>query len=67
MPSFTSKYTKKHPIIFSHLLERLTLLIIITFGETIIGIADCFKPNEFSIDSILIFVIVACLFFCLYN
>ncbi|MBA4524344.1 low temperature requirement protein A [Lactobacillus acidophilus] len=63
LPSFTSKYTKKHPIIFSHLLERLTLLIIITFGETIIGIADCFKPNEFSIDSILIFVIVACLFF----
>lgn len=63
LPSFTGKYTKKHPIIFSHLLERLTLLIIITFGETIIGIADYFKPSNFSIISILIFIIVAGLFF----
>lgn len=28
LPSLTGKYTKQHPIIFSHLLERLTLLII---------------------------------------
>lgn len=63
LPAFTGKYTKKHPIIFSHLLERLTLLIIITFGETIIGIADYFKPNNFSIFSVLIFLIVASLFF----
>ncbi|MGI1819966.1 low temperature requirement protein A [Lactobacillus johnsonii] len=63
LPSFTGKYTKKHPIIFSHLLERLTLLIIITFGETIIGIADYFKPSEFSINSILVFITVASLFF----
>lgn len=63
LPAFTGKFTKKHPIIFSHLLERLTLLIIITFGETIIGIADYFKPNVFSIFSILIFLIVAGLFF----
>ena len=32
------KYTIKHPIIFPHLLERLNLLVIIIFGETIIGI-----------------------------
>lgn len=63
LPAFTGKYTKKHPIIFSHLLERLTLLIIITFGETIIGIADYFKPSEFSIISILVFLTVASLFF----
>lgn len=63
LPSFTGKYTQKHPIIFSHLLERLTLLIIITFGETIIGIADYFKPSEFSINSVLIFITVASLFF----
>ena len=63
LPAFTGKITKKHPIIFSHLLERLTLLIIITFGETIIDIADYFKPTHFSIFSILIFLIVAGLFF----
>lgn len=63
LPSLTGKYTKKHPIIFSHLLERLTLLIIITFGETIIGIAEYFTPDVFSISSVLIFIIVAGLFF----
>lgn len=63
MPAFTGKLTKQHPIIFSHLLERLTLLIIITFGETIIGIADYFKPSDFSIFSIFVFIIVASLFF----
>ena len=64
LPSFTGKYTnKKHPIIFSHLLERLTLLIIITFGETIIGIADYFKPSNSSINSIFVFFTVASLFF----
>lgn len=63
LPSLTGKYTSKHPIIFSHLLERLTLLIIITFGETIIGIADYFKPDRFSLSSIFVFIIVASLFF----
>lgn len=62
-PGLTGTYTKKHPIIFSHLLERLTLLIIITFGETIVGIAPYFTPEHFSIWSILIFMIVANLFF----
>jgi low temperature requirement protein LtrA len=63
LPAFTGKVALHHPIIFSHLLERLTLLIIITFGETIIGIADYFTPQNFSIWSCLIFLIVASLFF----
>ncbi|HAT54445.1 MAG TPA: low temperature requirement protein A [Lactobacillus sp.] len=62
-PSFTGKYTKHHPIIFSHLLERLTLLTIITFGETIVGIAGFFTKSSFRLTSILIFLIVASLFF----
>ena len=49
MPILTTKYTIKHPIIFPHLLERLNLLVIIIFGETIIGIADYFRPNTFSL------------------
>lgn len=63
LPGFTGKYTRQHPVIFSHLLERLTLLIIIVFGETIIGVADYFALSKLSGVSILIFVIVACLFF----
>lgn len=63
LPAFTGKYTKQHPIIFSHLLERLTLLIIIVFGETIMGIANYLQLSRLSWVSILIFAIVACLFF----
>lgn len=62
-PAFTGKYTKYHPIIFSHLLERLTALIIVMFGETIVGIAGYFTQPRFSIQSLLIFVTVVALFF----
>lgn len=62
-PGFTGTYTQAHPIVFSHLLERLTLLIIITFGEMIVGIARYFTPSTLSGRSILIFSIVASLFF----
>ncbi|TSO25504.1 low temperature requirement protein A [Lactobacillus sp. LL6] len=62
MPSLMKNYTLKHPIIFSHFLERLNLLIIIIFGETIIGTADYFRPQTLSIYSIFIFIIVAGLF-----
>lgn len=62
-PGFTGRYTHKHPIIFSHLLERLTELSIVMFGETIVGIANYFTRTSFSVISILIFVIVASLFF----
>lgn len=63
IPAFTGKHTQKHPIIFSHLLERLTALIIIMFGETIVGISKYFTQNTFSIQSIMIFIIVVSLFF----
>lgn len=63
LPATTGKFTSKHPIIFSHLLERLTLLIIITFGETIIGIAAYFQPQTFGLVSIFVFLIVIALYF----
>ena len=47
---------------FPHLIERLSLLVIITFGEMIIGIAPFFKGEVLSIWSVLIFMIVASLF-----
>ena len=62
-PGFTGRYTHKHPIIFAHLLERLTELSIVMFGETIVGIANYFTRTSFSFISILIFGIVASLFF----
>lgn len=63
MPTLTRKETVKHPIIFPHFLERLNLLIIVIFGETIIGAADYFRIQTLSIYSVLIFLIVALLFF----
>lgn len=63
LPATTGKYTRQHPIIFSHILERLTLLIIVTFGETIIGIADYFKPETFNLTSVFVFLIVVTLYF----
>ncbi|MCI1894233.1 MAG: low temperature requirement protein A [Lactobacillus sp.] len=62
-PAFTGKLTRKHPIIFSHLLERVTELSIVLFGETIVGIAGYFTRQTFSVVSVLIFLIVASLFF----
>ncbi|KRM23422.1 low temperature requirement protein A [Latilactobacillus graminis] len=63
LPAFTGKYTRRHPIIFAHLLERLTALIILMFGETIVGIADYFTQDNFTIYSLLIFISVVSLFF----
>lgn len=62
-PAFTGKYTRHNPIIFSHLVERLTALIIVMFGETIINIAGYFTRSSFSLQSIMIFITVAALFF----
>ena len=62
-PAFTGRYTRRHPIIFPHLLERLTALTIVMFGETIVGIAGYFTRTTFGIGSVLIFLTVAALFF----
>ncbi len=50
------------PMNFPHLVERLSLLVIITFGEMIIGVADYFRPDRLSVLSVLIFLIVVSLF-----
>lgn len=51
-----------HPINFPHLLERLTLITIITFGETLINIAPYFTQQTFGVPSLLIFGSVCMLF-----
>ncbi|OTN91539.1 low temperature requirement protein A [Enterococcus faecium] len=50
------------PINFPHLIERLSLFTIITFGEMIIGIAPFFGEKQLSIWSFVIFSIVVSLF-----
>lgn len=45
-----------------HLIERISLLVIITFGEMIMGLADFFTIENFSIHSILYFIIMVNLF-----
>ena len=62
-PILTKNESRQHPIIFSHLLERLNMLIVIIFGETIIGVAEYFKVDTFNFYSILIFLVVGFLFF----
>ncbi|MGM5693908.1 low temperature requirement protein A [Streptococcus suis] len=47
---------------FPHLIERLSLLVIITFGESLIGISEHFSAEDFSWESILIFLILTNLF-----
>lgn len=62
LPSFFTTDMKQHPIIFSHLLERLTLLVIITFGEMIINIADYFTLKNLTLTSVFVLIIVGSLF-----
>lgn len=56
--------TKSFPfqINLPHLIERISLLVIITFGEMIMGLADFFTLEHFSIHSILYFIIMINLF-----
>lgn len=62
LPAFFVKDFEARPINFPHLVERITLLVIITFGEMIIGIAPFFTIKTFDIYGILVFFIVAHLF-----
>ena len=49
-------------IVLPHLIERLSLLVIITFGEMIMGLANFFTIENFSIYSVLYFIIMLSLF-----
>ena len=50
------------PVNFPHLMERLSLLVIITFGELLIGISNRFSSENFSWQSLAIFMTVTNLF-----
>ena len=53
---------KHYQVNLPHLIERISLLVIITFGEMIMGLANFFTIENFSIYSVLYFIIMLSLF-----
>ena len=53
---------KHYQVNLPHLIERISLLVIITFGEMVVGLASFFTVENFSIYSVLNFVIMLSLF-----
>ena len=62
MPIILTRHTSLFQINLPHRIERISLLVIITFGEMIMGLADFFTLENFSIHSILYFIIMVNLF-----
>ena len=62
MPSILLNKDKHYQVNLPHLIERISLLVIITFGEMIMGLANFFTIENFSIYSVLYFIIMLSLF-----
>lgn len=62
MPINMTRNAKHFQVNLHHLIERISLLVIITFGEMIMGLANFFTIENFSIYSVLYFMIMLSLF-----
>lgn len=62
MPIILLSKDKHYQVNLPHLIERISLLVIITFGEIIMELANFFTIENFSIYSVLNFVIMLSLF-----
>lgn len=62
VPIFLITKDEHFQVNLPHLIERVSLLVIITFGEMVIGLVSFFTVENFSIYSILNFVIMLSLF-----
>ena len=62
MPSILLNKDKHYQVNLPHLIERISLLVIIMFGEMIMELANFFTIENFSIYSVLNFVIMLSLF-----
>ena len=62
MPITMTRKAKHFQVNLPHLIERISLLVIITFGEMIMGLANFFTIENFSIYSLLYFIIMLSLF-----
>ena len=62
MPSILLNKDKHYQVNLPHLIERISLLVIITFGEMITNLANFFTIENFSIYSVLYLIIMISLF-----
>lgn len=62
MPSILLNKDKHYQVNLPHLIERISLLVIIMFGEMITELANFFTIENFSIYSVLYFIIMISLF-----
>lgn len=62
MPMFMTDVMRQVPVNFPHLLERISLFTILMFGEMILAVVPYFKPGQFYLISLLLFLTVAALF-----
>lgn len=62
MPITMTRRAKHFQVNLPYLIERISLLVIITFGEMIMGLANFFTIENFSIYSVLYFIIMLSLF-----
>lgn len=62
MPVFFRRQMAAFPIHFAHLVERISLLVIIILGEMLIGIADHFTLEKIGLTSLVQLGIVVSLF-----
>ena len=62
MPIILISKDEHYQVNFPHLIERLSLLVIIMFGEMITELANFFTIENFSIYSVLYFIIMISLF-----
>ena len=62
VPIFLITKDEHFQVNLPHLIERVPLLVIITFGEMVVGLASFFTVENFSIYSVLNFVIMLSLF-----
>ena len=62
VPIFLITKDEHFQVNLPHLIERVSLLVIITFGEMVIGLVNFFTIENFSIYSVLNFVIMLSLF-----
>ena len=62
VPIFLITKDEHFQVNLPHLIERVSLLVIITFGEMVVGLASFFTVENFSIYSVLYFIIMISLF-----
>ena len=62
VPIFLMTKDEHFQVNLPHLIERVSLLVIITFGEMVVGLVSFFTIENFSIYSVLNFVIMVSLF-----